>query len=258
MDLKLDARQFLVGGASSGLGRAVAEALLDEGATVLAVARSEERLRELQATAPDRCRIVAADITADEGLERILGVARTLSLDGLVVNAGGPPVGEARSTGVTEWDTAYRSVFRWKAGLVNALLPAMVDRGYGRILFIESQSVKQPIPGLAQSNAMRAAVAGYAKTLATELARSGITVNILAPGSHDTGALERVIRSRAEAWGVDTSEARKRLAAAVPMGRFGRAEELASLVVWLLCGHAGYVTGQVVSHDGGNIAGLFG
>lgn len=258
MDLQFNNTLFIVCGASSGFGRAIAETLLNEGASVIGVARREEKLEELKSQAPDRCNIIAGDVALDDTHDRILDTIGSRTLTGLVLNSGGPPPGPAETTETNEWDEAYQNVFRWKTELTRRVIPLLKQASYGRILFVESQSVKQPIANLAQSNAMRAAVAGYAKTLSQEVAGDGITVNLLAPGSHNTPAIERVIQSRQESWNVSYEEARTRMEANVPVGRFGEAEELASLAAWLLSGHSGYVTGQVISHDGGNIAGMFG
>ena len=258
MDLLFKNSLFVVCGASSGFGRAIAETLLKENASIIAVARREEKLNELRSIAPDRCEIITGDVTQTDTHDNIIEVIGKRPLTGLVLNSGGPPPGPAETTGAEDWDDAYQNVFRWKTELTRRALPLLKQAAYGRILFVESQSVKQPIANLAQSNAMRAAVAGYAKTLSQEVAGDGITVNLLAPGSHNTPAIERVIRSRMESWNVSYEEARNRMEANVPVGRFGEAEELASLAAWLLSGHSGYVTGQVISHDGGNIAGMFG
>lgn len=258
MDLQLTDRLFIVCGASSGFGRAVSERLLSEGARIIAVARSKEKLDTLSSSYPEACSAVTGDLTQPETIDTIMNAAESRQLSGLVLNAGGPPPGPAESTTADEWDQAYQKVFRWKTELTRQALPLMKRNGYGRVLFIESQSVKQPIANLAQSNAMRAAIAGYAKTLSQEVASEGITVNLLAPGSHNTPAIERVIKSRQESWAVNYDEARSRMEANVPVGRFGEAGELASLAAWLLSAHSSYVTGQVISHDGGNINGLFG
>ncbi len=258
MDLQLENRLFIVCGASSGFGRAISETLLNEGARIIAVARSEENLESLQRVSPEKCSIVSGDLNESATTDAILQSVGTNQPTGLVLNSGGPPPGLAETTTAEEWDQAYQKVFRWKTELTRQILPLMKKHRYGRVLFIESQSVKQPIANLAQSNAMRAAVAGYAKTLSQEVAPDGITINLLAPGSHNTPAIERVIKSRQERWGVSYEDARARMESNVPVGRFGEADELASLAAWLLSEHSGYVTGQVISHDGGNINGLFG
>lgn len=258
MDLNLKQQHFIVTGCSSGFGKAITETLCREGGRVTGVARRQDPLARLHHRWPDHFTPVQGDLGKDGTLQRLLEATVGQPLHGLVLNAGGPPAMTASESSVTDWDKAYASVFRWKADLVLRLLPRFRDAGYGRILFVESQSIKQPLPVLALSNAMRAAVAGFAKSLSRDVAREGITVNIVAPGAHNTPAIERVIAYNAESIGDPIDETRKKMEEAVPVGRFGTAEELASLAAWLLSVNAGFVTGQTISHDGGTVAGLFG
>ena len=258
MDLKLNHHRFLVTGASSGFGRAIAERLLNEGAEVIAVARRAEKLDELLAIDRERVTTVTGDLTEGQTHQSILNAIGGDLLHGVVLNAGGPPANGAMDTPLEQWDEAYQLVLRWKVKLARELADRFRDAGYGRILFIESASIKQPIPDLVLSNAFRAAVAGFAKTLSGEVAPDGVTVNVMAPGAHKTPAIERVIQKRADNQNKDTDEARKEMARSIPVRRLGEAHELASLAAWLLSPHAGYVTGQTLSHDGGRVDGLFG
>lgn len=258
MDLGLEDQWFLVCGASSGFGRAIADRLLAEGASIIAVARRQEKLKELKEHYPEKVNVIAGDLTDSSTIDSILNVSKTRSITGAVINAGGPPASATLETSMDDWDEAYQLVMRWKVNLVTRLVPMLQDQTWGRILFIESQSVKQPIPNLVLSNAFRAGVAGFAKTLANEVAADGITVNMLAPGSHETPAIERVIRKNADQQNISYEEARKAQEASIPVRRMGKGEELASLAAWLLSEYAGYVTGQVISHAGGNIRSLFG
>ena len=258
MDLNLKDQTFLITGCSSGFGKAITEALCEQGAHVTGVARNQDRLAALHHRWPDRFVPIQGDLTDEAFLNRLCEQALSQSWHGLVLNAGGPPAMPASKTTIDHWDAAYTSVFRWKAALVLRLFPAMQRNGYGRIVFIESQSVKQPIASLALSNSLRAAVVGFAKSLSLDLARSGVTVNTLAPGPHDTPAIERVIHWRSVNTGESLEEAREAMASAVPVGRFGKAEELASLALWMLSQKSAFVTGQTISHDGGVIGGLFG
>ncbi|WP_421773599.1 SDR family oxidoreductase [Gracilimonas sp.] len=258
MDLKIKDHLFLICGASSGFGRAVSEQLLSEEANIIAVARREEKLAELKSTFPDQVQIVVGDLSDEKTLHKLESIASGRQLHGALINAGGPPALSAMETSLEQWDEAYQSVLRWKVELTKRLVPYFSKQEYGRILFVESQSVKQPIPSLVLSNAFRAAVVGFAKTLSFEIAKQGITVNVLAPGSHETPAIERVIKKQAEDSGKSLEEIRKSMESNIPVGRMGTGEEFASLAVWLLSPHSGYVTGQTISHDGGNIKGLFG
>lgn len=259
MDLKLTDQRFIVCGASSGFGKAVATGLLNENANCLLIARRGELLeKEFADQYKGRVEILEADLTDSLILDKITAQAKSKELHGIVVNAGGPPTGTPLDTNMDQWDDAYNLVMRWKIDLTLRLTPVLKDQGYGRVLFIESKSVKEPLPSLVLSNAFRAGVVGFAKSLAIEVAGNGVTVNVLAPGSHNTPAIERVIRKRSESQKVPAESARKEMEKSVPVGRFGEADELASLALWLLSSRSSYVTGQTISHDGGAIKGIFG
>ncbi len=257
MDLKIGDQSFVVCGASSGFGKAISERLLEEGAHVTGVARREGELRRFKED-QQHFSYISGDFKDGDTLKAIREKAEETSISGLVLNAGGPPPGGALEPDMDDWDEAYQLVMRWKIDLTRRLLPILQANGYGRILFVESQSIKQPIPDLVLSNAFRAGVAGFVKTLSREIAGDGITVNILAPGAHNTPAIERVIQNKAEKAGITIEQARNQLEANIPVGRMGRAEELSSLAAWLLSPLSFNVTGQVLSHEGGNIDGLFG
>ncbi|MGN8225826.1 SDR family oxidoreductase [Gracilimonas sp. BCB1] len=258
MDLKIKNQLFLICGASSGFGRAVCEQLLKEGAKIIAVARREEKLRELKDDYPEQTQVFSGDLTQEPTLDELDTLIANRELNGVLINAGGPPALSALETSMDQWDEAYENVLRWKVDLTKRLIPIFQEHNYGRILFVESQSIKQPIPSLVLSNSLRAAVAGFAKTLSLEIAEQGITVNLLAPGSHETPAIERVIQKRAEESGKPLEEVKQEMEKSIPVGRMGTGDEFASLAAWLLSPHSGYVTGQTISHDGGNIKGLFG
>lgn len=258
MKNKIRDSHFIVCGASSGFGRAVAEALLKGKAMVTGIARRADKLEEIKADWPGTFRPLVADLFSKNGVQQVLEKLENEAVAGIVLNAGGPPVGRASDTELSAFDAAYHSVFRWKTGLVQSLLPGLISRKYGRILFIESQSLKQPIPNLVLSNSMRLAVAGFAKTLALETAADGVTVNILAPGSHNTPAIERIIQAKSKSTGMSERQVRDEMEKSIPVGRFGSAEELASLAVWLLSPASSFVTGQVFGHDGGNVSYVFG
>ena len=258
MDLKLSKQRFIVTGASSGFGRAIAERLLLEGANIIAVARRQEKLNELTKIKGGSTTLVSDDLTQSDTIEAIVSTAGVEPLHGVVFNAGGPPPSSALETQMSDWDAAYELVMRWKIKLAKKLIPQLKSQQYGRLLFIESGSTKQPIPNLVLSNAFRLGVVGFAKTLAGEVASNGITVNVLAPGAHDSPAIERVINKKAEETGKTFDQAEFSLKESIPIKRMGKPEEMASLATWLLSKDAGYVTGQTISHAGGKIQGVFG
>lgn len=258
MHLALENQHFIITGASSGLGLAVARQLLLEGARITVVARRAELLHETFSAWSQQTHIIEGNVLFPETLDTIEKHARTNEFHGIFINAGGPPTGTPLETTMDDWDAAWQLVMRWKIDLALRLAPLLVERGYGRMVFLESQSVKQPLPVLALSNAFRAGVVGFAKSLALEVAPHGVTVNVIAPGSHDTPAIERVIEKNRGRTGASYEAARAALEAGIPVRRMGTAEELASLAAWLFSAHSGFVTGQTISHDGGVIGGLFG
>jgi 3-oxoacyl-[acyl-carrier protein] reductase len=249
---------FLVTGASSGLGRAVAEGLLKEGAQVIAVARREALLQELAARFPGQVEVFPLDITADEAHQAVLVHLAGRALSGVLVNAAGPPVKAFLETSLDDWDQAYRQLVRWKIALTQALLPRMLEEGYGRMLFLESVTVKQPLENFALSNSMRLAVVGFVKTLSQEVAASGVTLNVLAPGYHATDRLKEVFEKKSQQKGISIEAARREMEAELPVQALGRPEDLASLAAWLLSPASRFITGQTISVDGGLVRGTFG
>lgn len=258
MDLQLTDQRFIVCGASSGFGEAIARQLLIEGANVVLIARRGDLLEEKFSHFDDKTDIIEGSLIYTETLDKIEKSAQRKPLHGILFNAGGPPTGTPLQTNMDDWDAAWHLVMRWKVDLALRLAPIFRDSKYGRMLFIESRSVKEPIPALALSNAFRAGIAGFAKSLSSEVAPDGVTVNLLAPGAHKTPAIERVIKNSSSVKGISYEKAEEEMKKAIPVGRMGKAEELASLACWLLSPHSGYVTGQTLSHDGGAIQGLFG
>jgi len=258
MDLKLENQRFIVCGASSGFGEAIARQLIREGAHVVLVARRGNLLREKFSHYEDQTDIVEGSFLYKETLSKIEKSVQKKPFHGIVFNAGGPPTGTPLNTDMADWDSSWQLVMRWKIDLALRLAPLLVEKNYGRMLFIESQSVKQPLPSLVLSNAFRSGVVGFAKSLALEIADKGVTVNILAPGSHETPAIERVIKNNSSLKGISYDKAKDEMVENIPVKRMGKAEEFASLAAWLLSSHSGYVTGQTISHDGGSIKGIFG
>lgn len=257
MDLGVKGHLFLVLGASSGLGKAVAVALMAEGAEVLGVARRQEELDTLSKYHP-QFEALVADVTEPNSIEVLRVKIRDRPLSGILVNAGGPPAKQTLETTLEDWDNAYQSLLRWKVELMHAFVPLMILNGYGRIVFIESASVKQPIQNLVLSNSLRVAVVNMAKTLSQEIAGTGVTLNILAPGSHDTAAIGRVYKKKSQQTGLPEEEVKAQAISSSPMKTLGNAEDFASLASWLLSPHSRYISGQTISVDGGTISGIFG
>jgi 3-oxoacyl-[acyl-carrier protein] reductase len=253
VDLGLAGRRALVTAASKGLGRACAEALAAEGAKVFISSRDPGAI-ESAGKAIGAAGWQAADLSK-AGAEKPLveaAVAKLGGLDILVVNAGGPPPGTFQSTPLEAWDTAYQLTLKSAVQLVHASLPHIKRSGQGRIVFITSISVRQPIPNITLSNSLRAAVTGLAKTLSREVAPDGITVNCLAPDK----ILTDRIRQMATAGGGDPEEQLKRMAAEAPSGRFGEPAEFAAACAFLCSSQAGYITGQTLGVDGGSLLGV--
>ncbi len=258
MDLQLNDQLFIVGGATSGFGKAIAEQLLKEGARIIAIARGNEKLLALQQSAPERVIIVCADISSEECLHQLIDVTRDKIVHGLVINAGGPPAKTVMETSASDWDEAYRLLLRWKVLLAQQYVPGMVKNKYGRILFIESATVKQPLENLVLSNSLRAAVVGMVKTLSQEIAASGVTLNVMAPGSHKTPAIDRIYKKKSEQTGLPFEQVRAAAIQQIPVGFLGDAADFASLAVWLLSPSSRFITGQTISVDGGAVKGIMG
>jgi 3-oxoacyl-[acyl-carrier protein] reductase len=257
MDLQLKNKLFIVSGASSGFGRAIASMLNEEGALVIAVARGMDKLNTLKDEHPD-IEVLSLDITQPESLIRVAETVGERDLDGIVVNADGPPAKAFLETNMEDWDKAYRQVLRWKVDLAHTFLPLFEKNNYGRYLFIESISVKQPVPNLVLSTSLRMAVTGFVKTLSDELALKGITANVLAPGMHMTPALERLIMKNSEVDGISFNEAKEKIIDNVPVKRTGNVDDFGSLALWLLSPWSSYITGQTISVDGGAVRGAMG
>jgi 3-oxoacyl-[acyl-carrier protein] reductase len=256
MDLGLAGRVAVVAGASQGLGLASARELAAEGASVVLCARDPDRLeRACETIRGDggTCLGVPADVS-QEGAPAAV-VARALTeygrLDVLVPNSGGPPAGRFEELPPEAWDAAANLLLRSAVGFARAALPAMREQGRGRIIGITSVAVKQPVDGLILSNALRAAVTGFLRTLANEVAGAGITVNAVLPGFMATDRMRHLIERDAAAAGIGIEEQTARTTAAIPVGRLGDPREFAAMVVFLASDRASYVTGQSIVVDGG-------
>jgi len=262
MDLDLAGRHALVCGASQGIGRACAIELAELGANVTALARREDVLKQLVAELP-RVRasqvhdFLVADSGDTEGLRIAAGkLADAIPVHILVNNSGGPPPGPARGAKIEAFLDAYRKHLIANHVLAELVIPGMQAAEYGRIVNIISTSVKEPIAGLGVSNTTRWAVASWAKTLATELAPFGITVNNVLPGSTRTPRIEQIVQTRAQKSGIDAAAMQREMESEIPMRRFADPSEIAAAVAFLCSPAAGYITGVNVPVDGGRTRSL--
>lgn len=262
MDLGLAGRVALVGASSKGLGRAVAGELGDAGCDLVICARSPAPLdaarAELEARGEGRVVAVAADLSTREGCDAVVDAAFDAfgRVDVLVTNAGGPPAGPFEQHDAETWRAAVALTLESVVHLTRRVLPGMKERRWGRILNVTSIAVKQPVEGLILSNTVRAAVTGFARTLANEVAPFGITVNNLMPGYTRTDRLDELAASIAEREGIAHDAAFERWTAQVPMGRVGEPREFAALAAFLASSRASYITAQSVAVDGGWIRSL--
>ena len=262
MDLDLTGRHALVCGASQGIGRACAVELAKLGANVTALARRVDVLKQLVDELPRVHTSQAHDfLVADSGdTDGLRAAAQKLvathPVHILVNNSGGPPPGPAHGAKVEAFLDAYRKHLIANHVLAETVIPGMQAAGYGRIVNIISTSVKEPIAGLGVSNTTRWAVASWSKTLATELAPFGITVNNVLPGSTKTPRIEQIVQTRAQKSGVEVADMQREMESEIPMRRFADPSEIAAAVAFLCSPAAGYITGINVPVDGGRLRSL--
>jgi 3-oxoacyl-[acyl-carrier protein] reductase len=262
MDLQLRGRVALVAASSRGLGRAIAEALAAEGADLALAARDAaaivEVARELAATHGVKAIGVRADVSiAAEVNELVATALREFGrVDILVTNAGGPPAGTFESLPADAWPKAVALTLESVVGLCRGVLPGMKERRWGRILNVTSIAVKQPVDNLILSNSLRAAVTGFARTLANEVAPFNITVNNLMPGYTRTERIENLANAAAKANGTTPAQELARWESQIPMGRLGEPHEFAALATFLASESASYITAQSIAVDGGWIRSL--
>ncbi|MFC5062619.1 SDR family oxidoreductase [Actinomycetospora atypica] len=253
MDLGLTGRTAVVCASTSGLGEATARALAAEGARVVVSGRRTERAEAIAAELDDAV-AVGVDLTDPDGPDRLVAAAG--EVDVLVLNSGGPPPSVAADVDADQIRDALVPLLLAQQRLVSLVLPGMRARGWGRILGVGSTGVVAPIPGLALSNIGRAALGGYLKTLATEVAADGVTVNLLLPGRIATARTESIDAATAEREGIDVAAAQARATSQIPARRYGRAEEFGAVATFLCSDAASFVTGTATRCDGGQVPSL--
>lgn len=262
MDLGLRGKVALVAASSRGLGRAVAAELAAEGCDLVMCARGADALAEaaeaIRGATGVRVAAVPADLTEPDEVRRVVqgGAAQVGPIDILVTNTGGPPAGPFESHSRDGWDLAVRQNLGSVLELVRAVLPGMRERRWGRIVNVTSIAVKQPVDGLILSNAVRAAVTGFARTLANEVAEHGITVNNVLPGYTRTDRVEQLAKRNAELKGITPDDATAGWTREIPMRRLGEPREFAAMVAFLCSERASYTTGASIPVDGGWIRSL--
>ncbi len=262
MDLGLRGRAAVVGGASSGLGAAIAEGLAAEGCRLLLWSRSLDRLEDVAGRLRGRLGAEVATHAADatqpgaaasvtEAARRALG-----SVDVCILNAGGPPPVDPLATEAEGWRTAFQLLAVTPIDLAQALLPGMRERGWGRIVALIGSTIREPIPTLVYSTAGRAALAGWMKTAARAAAADGVTINGILTGRVATQRVEQIDRDRAEREGRDLAAVRADALGSIPAGRYGEPRELAAVAAFLCSEPAAYVTGTFIPVDGGMLQGI--
>ncbi|HYJ85448.1 MAG TPA: SDR family oxidoreductase [Pyrinomonadaceae bacterium] len=262
MDLGLRGKIALVAASSRGLGRAVAEELANEGASLILCARDAQALNKTKDDIVSQSGVqviaVLADVSLPGDVKRVVdsGIEQFGRIDILVTNAGGPPAGKFEQLTLEQWEQAVRLTLFSAIELTRQVLPGMKARGWGRILNITSIAVKQPVENLILSNSLRAAVTGLARTLANEVAAEGITVNNILPGYTRTERVEDLAVMMAEKQGISAEEFKHRWEQEIPMRRLGEPREFAALAAFLVSERASYITGTSIQVDGGWIRSL--
>ena len=257
MNLDLSNRTAIVCGSSQGIGLAAAIELAEMNANIVLVARNGDRLasavEELAKSGSQNHSFLVADFSKPDDLKSVIsgwtGQGNVAEI--LINNTGGPPGGQAIDAGTDEFLSAFTNHLVCNQILVQALVPGMKEKSYGRIVNVISTSVKQPLNSLGVSNTIRGAVANWAKTLANELGQFGITVNNVLPGATNTGRLESILQSRAEKAGKSYEEVADGMRTTIPAGRFADPSELGAAIAFLASPAASYINGTNLPVDGG-------
>lgn len=257
MDLGLRGKRAIVLSSSRGLGRGVAESLAAEGADVLMTARSADRLQQaaeaINGRGGGRAHVFVGELAPNVEAIHQAALDTLGGVDILVANTGGPPAKTALNLQAEELTPQFEAMVVPVVKLAGLVLPGMRERGFGRILTIASTGVQQPIPNLVMSNAIRSSLVGWSKTLSAEVAKDGVTVNLVLPGRIDTDRVAELDAANAKAQGKSPDEVTAASRAQIPAGRYGRVEEFADVVCFLASERASYLTGCQVRVDGGAV-----
>ena len=261
MNISLIGKKALVGASSGGIGEAIARQLAESGASVTLMARNEKKLKailsDLPKTAGQHHDYLLVDFSDYGPFETaITDFFKANTVDILINNTQGPRAGSAMEVAVGDFQQAFDLLFKTVALTTELALPHMIDRKWGRIINVASVSVKEPLTYLALSNSIRAAVVTWGKTLATEVAAHGITVNSLLTGYFDTERIDQLNAKKASQLGIPESEVRSEMEARVPAKRIGKPEEYGHLVAFLASDKASYITGTQIPIDGGLLKSL--
>ncbi|MHA7849822.1 SDR family oxidoreductase [Roseovarius sp.] len=255
MDLGLKGKRALVCASSKGLGLGCAKALAEAGVDLVMNARGAEALEASAQAIRDEFGVevttVACDVTTEEGQAQVIEAAGAADI--LVNNAGGPPPGMWTDWEREDFIKALDANMLTPIALIKALVPGMMERGWGRVVNITSQSVKAPIAVLGLSNSARAGLTGYVAGTARQVAGKGVTINNLLPGIHATDRADALDRGVAEREGLSLEEARTKREATLPVGRYGTKEEFGAACAFLCSQHAGFIIGQNILLDGGGV-----
>ena len=255
MELGLTGKRALVCASSKGLGRGCAEALAEAGVSLILNARGAEALEATAQHIRDTYGVdvttVAADVTTEEGRNACLAAAGDIDI--LVTNAGGPPPGLWSDWDRSDFIAALDANMLTPIALMQAALPGMIKKGWGRVVNITSGSVKAPIPALGLSNSARAGLTGFVAGTARQVAEHGVTINNMLPGIHATDRAQMLDGGVAKAQGIDMAAAKKQREATIPTRRYGTAEEFGATCAFLCSQHAGFIVGQNIVLDGGAI-----
>lgn len=257
MDIRLKGKKAIVCGSTQGIGLAIAEHLASLGAEIVLIARNEEKLKKVLRDLPNgnqqQHEYICVDFQHPDELERNLSqyLKRKPGIDILVNNTGGPPAGKAIDASPNDFLGAFKQHLICNQILVQAVVPGMKEKKFGRIINIISTSVKMPIPGLGVSNTIRGAVASWAKTLSMELGQFGITVNNVLPGATKTGRLDSIIENKAKKTGQSIEDVQEDMVAEIPARHFGSPQDLATAVAFLSSSSAAYINGINLPVDGG-------